>query len=181
MMGTLAAPDDTIWFAEQNANYLGHYFPTTGHYQLYPLPWLSIADPTHAGRKQTLPSAPNELVQDRQGRIWFTEFYADRLGRLDPRTGRVQHYPLDAVRSVQKWYPYGITVAPDGMIWFTQMSTNRLGRLDPVTGRMRFFTMPGPPLPLMELASDAQDLIWATPFSSGLLVRFDSATMTFTF
>ena len=130
---------------------------------------------------QTLPSAPNELVLDRQGRIWFTEFYADRLGRLDPHTGRVQHYPLDAIRSVQKWYPYGITVVPDGTIWFTQMSTNRLGRLDLVTGRMRFFTMPGPPLPLMELASEAQGLIWAITFSSGLLVRFDPATTTFTF
>lgn len=180
IMATLAAPDDTIWFAEQNANYLGHYFPTTGHYQIYPLLWLQRADPAHAGKLQTLPSAPNELALDRQGQVWCTELYADSLGRLDPRTGRFQHYPLDATRSIQKWYPYGITVAPDGMIWFTQMSSNRLGRLDPLTGRMRFFTMPGPSHPLMEIASDEEGHIWATTFSSGLLVRFDPATTTFT-
>src|SRR5262249_41528140 len=48
IMGVQVAPDDTIWFAEQYANYIGHYFPATGRYQLFPLPWITVPDPGQA-------------------------------------------------------------------------------------------------------------------------------------
>lgn len=180
IMGIQVAPDDTIWFAEQFANYLGHYFPATGHFQLYPLPWLTIPDPGHAGQMVTLPSAPNELALDGHGAVWFTEFNADRLGRLDPRTGYMQHYPLAAKTSVQTLYPYGITIDPQGMIWFTESGTNQLGRLDPTTGALRLFTAPAPHALLMEVASDAQGGIWMTSFTPGLLFHLRPGTATFT-
>jgi virginiamycin B lyase len=62
LMATQVAPDDTIWFVEQYANYIGHYFPTTGHFHIYPLPTLTIPDPNNAGKTLSLPSAPNELA-----------------------------------------------------------------------------------------------------------------------
>ena len=130
-MSVQVASDDTIWFVEQYANYIGHYFPTTGHYRIYPLPTLTVPDPSQAGKTLTLPSAPNELALDAHGTIWFTEFNADALGSLDPHTGRMQHYPLSAKRSVQTLVPYGVTVDQKGMVWFTEMSGGRIGRLDP--------------------------------------------------
>ncbi len=180
VMSVQVASDDTIWFVEQYANYIGHYFPTTGHYQVYPLPTLSVPDPSHAGKTLSLPSAPNELVLDAHGTVWFTEFNADALGRLDPHTGLMRHYPLSARRSVQKLIPYGVTVDREGMVWFTESSNGRIGRLDPTTGGMRFFTPPGPTMPLMEIASDAQGNIWVTSFSGGLLLRLDPHTSVFT-
>jgi len=179
MMGIQVAPDDTIWFAEQYANYIGHYFPTMGRYQVYPLPTLTIPDRSNPGKMLILPSAPNDLVLDAQGNIWFTEFNADALGRLDPRTGLIRHYPLSTKKSVQTLAPYGVTVDPQGMVWFTELSNGRIGRLDPATGRMRFFTMQGPSTPLMEIASNAHGVIWATSFTSGLLLSFNPHTGTF--
>src|SRR5260221_13594705 len=128
------ARDGPIWFAQQLAKYLGHCFPATGHFQLYALPWLTIPDRGHAGQMVTLPSAPNELALDAHGAVWFTEFNADRLGRLDPRTGYMQHYPLAAKTSVQTLYPYVITIVPQGMIWLTESCTNKLVSLDQTTG-----------------------------------------------
>src|SRR6266571_8022783 len=180
VMSVQVASDDTIWFVEQYANYIGHYFPTTGHYQVYPLPTLTVPDPSHAGKTLSLPSAPNELVLDAHGTVWFTEFNADALGRLDPHTGLTQQYPLAAKKSVQKLIPYGVTVDREGMVWFTESSNGRIGRLDPTTGGMRFFTPPGPTMPLMEIASDTHGIIWATSFSAGLLLRLDPRTGTFT-
>jgi virginiamycin B lyase len=180
MMGIQVAPDGTIWFAEQYANYIGHYFPPTGRYQIYPLPTLTIPDTGHPGKTISLPSGPNDLALDAHGNVWFTELNADAVGRLDPRTDLMQHYPLGAKRSVQKLLPYGITVDPEGMVWFTEVSNNRIGRLDPTTGSIRFFTPPGPTMSLMEIASDAHGMIWTTSFSSGLLLRFDSHTGNFT-
>ena len=180
MMGVRIASDDTIWFAEQYANYVGHYFPSTGRCQVYPLPTLTIPDSSHPGKTLAIPSAPNDLVLDAHGNVWFTELNADAVGRLDPRTGLMQHYPLGATRSVQKLLPYGITVDPLGMVWFTESSNDHIGRLDPVTGGIRYFTPSGPTLPLMEIASDPHGIIWATSFSSGLLLRFDQHVGRFT-
>src|SRR6266446_5490556 len=120
IMGIQVAPDDTIWFAEQYANYIGHYFPATGRYQLYPLPTITVPDPSNPGKTLSLPSAPNDLALDAQGNVWFAEFNGDSLGRLDPHTGLMQHYPLSATRSVQTLYPYGVTIDPQGMVWFTE-------------------------------------------------------------
>ena len=176
MMGMQVAADDTIWFAEQYANYIGHYFPPTGHFQIYPLPRLTIPDPSNPGKMLSLPSAPNDLALDAHGNVWFAEFNADTLGRLDPHTGLILYYPLTAKRSVQTLLPFGIAVDQQGMVWFTEMSTNHVGRLDPTTGHIRYFPVPGPKVSLMEIASDAHGAIWVTSFSSGLLLRLDPHT-----
>ncbi len=179
IMGVLVAPDDTIWFAEQAANYLGHYFPATGRYQVYPLPWITIPDPGHAGQNVSLPSAPNELALDGHGDVWFTEFNADRLGKLDPSTGSIRHYPLSPNRSVQTLYPYGVTVDPLGSVWFTESGSNQFGRLDPGTGVLHVFAVPDPHALTMEIASDRQGSIWVTSFTPGLLFRFKPGARMF--
>ncbi len=173
IMGIQVAADDTIWFAEQYANYIGHYLPLTRQFHLYPLPTITTPDPSNAGKTLTLPSAPNDLALDSHGEVWFAEFNADRLGRLDPHTGHMQQYLLAGDRTAQQLAPYGVTVDPQGMVWFTEMDTERIGRLDPATGRVQYFPLPGVHVPLMEIASGAHGIIWATSFSSGLLLRLD--------
>ncbi|HYT34123.1 MAG TPA: hypothetical protein VEL69_03750 [Ktedonobacteraceae bacterium] len=180
IMGIVVASDDTIWFAEQYANYIGHYFPPTGTYQVYALPSLTVPDPSNPGKTLTLPSAPNDIALDTHGNLWFTELNADALGKLDPRTGQIQQYPIASDKSVQKLNPYGITVDTRGKVWFTEASSNHIGRLDPATGAISFFTMPGPSYPLMEIASDPHGPLWITSFSGGLLLNLNPQTGTFT-
>ncbi len=93
-----------------------HILPAGRFAQLYPLLRLTIPDPGNPGKTLSLPSAPNDLVLDAQGNVWFTEFNADSLGWLDPHTGLMRHYPLSAKRSVQTLFPYGVTVDPQGMV-----------------------------------------------------------------
>ena len=180
IMGILVAPDDTIWFAEQYANYIGHYFPITGTYQIYSLPTLTIPDPSDASKTLTLPSAPNDLAQDKQGNVWFTELNADIIGKLDPHTGIVQQYPLSPNKSVQKLDPYGITVDPQGRVWFTEASNAHVGRLDPSTGKLQLFTPPNSSYSLMEIASDSHGTLWITSFTSGLLLNLNPQSGIFT-
>ena len=180
VMSVQVAPDDTIWFVEQYANYIGHYFPRTGRYHLYPLHTLTVPDPQSPGKTLTLPSAPNELALDAHGTVWFTEMNADALGRLDPQTGLMRHYPLSPKRSVQTLLPYGVTIDPGGMVWFTEASNDQVGRLDPATGTIRLFMPKGLTVQLMEIASDAHGIIWVTSFSAGLLLSLDPRTGLFT-
>jgi virginiamycin B lyase len=180
IMGVVVAPDNTIWFAEQYANYIGHYFPATKHYQIYPLPWISVPDPEHAGQKLSLPSAPNELALDTRGDVWFSEFNADRLGQLDPRTGHMQQYLLAPKPSVQTLYPYGVALDRQGNVWFTESGKNQLGQLEPATGAIHVFAVPDPHALMMEIASDEQGSLWVTSFTPGLLFRYEPQSATFT-
>src|SRR6266849_3371449 len=120
IMGVVVASDDTIWFAEQYANYIGHYFPATGQFQTYPLPILTVSDPGLPGKTLTLPSAPNDLVLDNQGDVWFTELNANALGRLHIQSGQTQQYPIATTKTTQALNPYGITIDPQGTVWFTE-------------------------------------------------------------
>jgi virginiamycin B lyase len=180
IMGVIAASDDTIWFAEQYANYIGHYFPATGQFQTYPLPTLTVPDSSHPGKTLTLPSAPNDLTLDTHGNVWFTELNADALGRLHIQNGQIQQYHLATTKTTQALIPYGITIDPLGTVWFTEASTSHIGRLDPTTGQISYFSMQGSLTPLMEIAADSHGIIWATSFSSGLLLSFNPKTATFT-
>ncbi len=180
IMGLVVAADDTIWFAEQYANYIGHYFPATGHFKTYPLPTLTVADPSVPGKTLTLPSAPNDLVLDQQGNVWFTELNANAIGQLNIQNGQIRQVSLTAAKTAQALNPYGITIDPQGKIWFTEASTNHIGQLDPKTGKISYVSIQGSPVSLMEIASDERGTIWVTSFSSGLLLHYNPKTASIT-
>ena len=78
----------------------------------------------------TAPIFPHNIIASPEGMIWFAMFQANKIGRLDPRTGAFRSYPVPTPGSV----PHGITVAQDGPIWFTEARGSKVGMLDPKTG-----------------------------------------------
>ncbi len=180
IMGIIVAPDDTVWFAEQDANYIGHYFPTTKKFQLYNLPTLYIPDSSNTKNTLALTSAPNDIVLDTHGTLWFAEMNADAIGMLNTHTGAIKHYPLGSTRTVQTHSPYGITLDTRDTVWFTEASTGHIGQLTPDTGTIRLFAVDRPNVQLMEIASDSHNIIWATAFNDNLLLRLDPTAGTFT-
>jgi streptogramin lyase len=177
IMGIQVAADDTIWFAEQFANYIGHYFPATHTFHQYPLPILSVPDPSAPGKTLSEPSGPNDLVLDAQGNVWFTEFNAGLVGRFDPQTGRFRHYtPTSSPGNAQELAPYGLTIDAQGTVWFTEMGGHTVGRLDPRTGGVSLYSLPAPGVSPMEIASDHEGNLWITTFDAGLLLALDPHT-----
>ena len=180
VMGVAVASDDTVWFAEQEANYIGHYFPDTHHFQTYSLPVLHMPDPNNVKNIQALPSGPNDLAFDTHGNLWFTELNADSVAMLNTHTGAIRQYALSSTKSIQTLSPYGITVDTHDMVWFTESTGNRIGRLDAHTGNIRLFPIAGSSVSLMEIASDIHNIIWATSFNANQLLRLDPITGVFT-
>lgn len=184
IMGVIVAPDHTVWYAEQYANYIGHYNPTNKHFDTYSLPTITTPDPNNSKQMLNLPVAPNELLLDRRGNIWFTEMNADAIGKLEVKTGKFTHYPLSNPRTVQKLSPYSLTLDKQGEIWFTNSGTNTIGRLNPTSGSLRFYTPPTPagqdPSSLMEIASDPSGMLWISTFNTNKLIRFNPRTESFT-
>lgn len=62
-----------------------------------------------------------------------TERLADKLGRLDPRTGTFHEFLLPTPGSG----PHGLVADAAGQIWFTAISKGYIGQLDPKTGHVR--------------------------------------------
>jgi len=74
---------------------------------------------------------PWSAVPDKDGNFWIP-FYgaANRIGRLDPKTGAVQEFrvPNQGTAAIHSAVP-----APDGSVWLTEQGVNKLGRWNPAT------------------------------------------------
>jgi virginiamycin B lyase len=74
-------------------------------------------------------SRPHDPALAPDGSLWYTGQGANKLGRLDPKTGQFKEYPLKTPGSG----PHGLVADKDGNIWFTAISGGYVGKLDPKT------------------------------------------------
>jgi virginiamycin B lyase len=82
-------------------------------------------------------SRPHDVAPAPDGTVWYTAQATGRLGRLDPRTGRVTEVELGRGSA-----PHGVIVGPDGAPWVTDSGLNAVVRVDPGTGDVRRFPLP---------------------------------------
>ena len=81
-------------------------------------------------------AGPVDIARGPGGTIWFTEFNADKIGRIGPG-GRLTEFRVPTTAAE----PYQISVAPDGAMWFTEYNTTRIGRIGP-DGRVTEVALP---------------------------------------
>ena len=73
----------------------------------------------------TLDGGPTSIIAGRDGNLWFTERFGNKIGRIAPTSGLITEFcqvltagnPSGITGS-----PRGITVGPDGNIWFAEVS-----------------------------------------------------------
>src|SRR5437899_2643518 len=72
-----------------------------------------------------LDGGPTSIIAGRDGNLWFTERFGNKIGRIAPTSGLITEFcqvltagnPSGITGS-----PRGITVGPDGNIWFAEVS-----------------------------------------------------------
>src|ERR1051325_5931423 len=84
-------------------------------------------------------SRPHDPLATRDGAIWYTGQFANVLGRLDPKTGRIKDISI-----TPKAGPHGLTEDKEGNVWYTANFGARVGRLNPGTGELTEYPMPDP-------------------------------------
>ena len=84
---------------------------------------------------------PRRIVITSDDMVRYTDYQRGYLGRLDPRTGRVEEWPSPGGR---KAAPYGMAAMPDGVVWYSEsgVKPNTIVRFDPQT--KKFTTWPVP-------------------------------------
>jgi virginiamycin B lyase len=76
---------------------------------------------------KTAGGAPDGITVGPDGNLWFTEFTANKIGRITP-AGVVTEFPVTPTVDSA---PVGITRGPDGNLWFTEFNGNNIGRITP--------------------------------------------------
>nr|WP_283255928.1 lyase [Dyella humicola] len=103
--------------------------PAPGSAQVQPQTFASFAVP--AG------SAPHDVAPAPDGTVWYTAQARGAVGRLDPRSGKVDWVPLGNASA-----PHGVIVGPDQAAWITDGGQNAIVRVDPSTLAVTRFPLP---------------------------------------
>ena len=118
-----AADGRSVWYTAQGSGQLGLLDPATGKSRLIPL-----GDG----------SAPHGVIVGPDGAPWITDGGLNAIVRVDPRTEKVDRYPLPPGRDSAN---LNTAAFRGGVLWFTGQA-GVLGRLDPKAGRVEVFDAP---------------------------------------
>jgi virginiamycin B lyase len=88
--------------------------------------------------------------------IWFTEYSAAMLGRMQP-AGAFKQVELD-----DDGFPERLSVARDGAVWFTDPQGGRIGRLLPDSNKADYYFVPTPKSGPASIAAARDGSIWFT-------------------
>jgi virginiamycin B lyase len=110
------------------------------------------------------------------GRVWFVEREANKIGRLDPATGKIDEFPTPGID-----VPRRMGADWDGNLWVGFHETGKLVKVDQKTGKMTFYEPPTKNSGAYIAVPDARrKVIWLTEQTADKIARFDPATETWT-
>ena len=115
---------------------------------------------------------PHDVAVDSDGVVWYTAQRDGQLGRLEPRTGKVELVSLGKGAA-----PHGVVIGPDGAPWVTEGGTNAIVRVDPRTREVKSWPLPEARgyVNLNTLTFDKRGRVWFTG-QSGIYGRLDPRT-----
>ena len=86
-------------------------------------------------------AGPLGMIIGSDGALWFCEFFANKIGRLDIETGHITEHDLP----LTAFGPAVMRAETEGRyLWFTALVANGIGRIDEQTGEVKVFTNPSP-------------------------------------
>lgn len=165
----VAAPDGSVWLAEQGSNRLGKWDPLTKQITEY--------QDTNPFSKDGRGSKHTVRI-DGQGNVWST---GSPLTKYDRETGKFEHF-ADVPSA------YGIALASDGTAWFAEFSSKgKIGKVDPESGKVTKYAVPTSDAWPRRIQIDKDGLVWFAEFGespstltqTGKIARFDPKTETF--
>lgn len=118
-------------------------------------------------------SRPHDPLAVKGGSIWWTGQLANKLGRLDPKTGQSKEYDLQRPNTG----PHGLVEDREGNIWFAGNTAGLIGKLDPKTGAVTEYPMPDPEAKDPHtLIFDRDGILWFTVQHANMAGRLDPKT-----
>jgi streptogramin lyase len=149
--GIALGPDGNLWFTE--ASSIGRVTPS-GKITQFPIPPSEVIFPTPP---PVFGSSPYRITAGPDGNLWFTEWLADKIGRITP-SGTITQFQIPTAES----HPYGITAGPDGNLWFVEEHGDKIGRITPSGAITEFRTPTRDAGPSYGITTGREGNIWFT-------------------
>jgi virginiamycin B lyase len=156
--------NDSIWFLAFDPNKIIRYDSSSGVSTEFAVP--------------SAESGPFGIAVDREGNVWFTEVFGNKVGRIFP-DGNVTEYDVPTPFAG----PSGICASPDGSVWFTEdglslplSGVHKIAKLDPDSGEITEYSTPTASptgmANLVNIVCDSQGNVWFTEASSNKIGEF---------
>jgi virginiamycin B lyase len=117
-VGIVADPKGDIWISEHGGSAVVEFISSNSTWRKYP----TSSPPTSSGYPV---SAVATIAMDKEGNIWFVEHFANRVGKLDPRTDTMEEFQIPTPGA----YSVLSTLDSEGNFWFTEYDANRIGMI----------------------------------------------------
>src|SRR5579883_3107459 len=85
---------------------------------------------------------PHDVILDREGMVWYSDFGQMYLGKMDPKTGKVTQYPIPETK---KGYPVGtlnLEFDQDDNPWVGVMYQSAIAKFDKKTETFKTWSTP---------------------------------------
>jgi len=92
-----------------------------------------------------LPNAliqPHDVVLDRAGDVWYSDFGQMFIGKMDPKTGKVTQYPIPIVKPGSPIGTLDLEFDKDDNLWVGVMYQSAIAKFDRKTEKFQFWQTP---------------------------------------
>jgi len=113
-----------------------------------------------------------DVKPDKNGDVWFTNFFKDKIGKVDAKTDEVSFWTLPTANA----YPRRMEIGPDGMIYSGEFLGGKMARFDPKSQMFKEFQLPGPDPSPYAMGFDADGYLWYDSHNMDTINRFDPRT-----
>src|SRR5260221_5869128 len=85
---------------------------------------------------------PHDVVLDREGSVWYSDFGQMFLGKMDPKTGKVTQYPIPVVKPGWSEGTLDLEIDRDDNPWVGVMYQSAIAKFDKKSGKFRMWSTP---------------------------------------
>ena len=85
---------------------------------------------------------PHDVIVDRQGNAWYSNFGEQTFGTLDPKTAKVTEYPVPELKKGWPTGMLGLRPDKDGNMWIGMMYQGAMAKFDPKAEKFQIFNLP---------------------------------------
>jgi virginiamycin B lyase len=125
---------------------------------------------------------PHDVVLDKDGNVWYTDFGELFISKFDPKTLKLTEYPIKKFKDAAPVGQLSLEYDTAGKLWFDTMYQGSLGNLDPKTGAVKYYPLAPQwnddrvQLNFVGLRHDVDGKVWTKSVGTQDVFRLDLAS-----
>jgi len=117
-----------------------------------------------------------DVIPDSHNNAYFTDFYAEHIGRIDAKSGQIKLFPTPTRGSA----PRRAQMDADDRLWIGEYRGNRIAMFDTKTEKFQEWEAPTPFSAPYDVALDKKGYAWTGSMSSDRVLRLDPKSGQYT-